>query len=98
MGCGLIAQVMHLHHLREHPERYEAASPARLLPIGVPQLVVHGDADANVPCEMSVDYVAAAMAAGDDVDLATIPGADHFAVIDPTHNAWKIQLGWLERR
>jgi dipeptidyl aminopeptidase/acylaminoacyl peptidase len=81
----------------EHPERYDAASPARRLPIGVPQLVVHGDADANVPYEMSVDYVAAANAAGDDVELATIPGGDHFAVIDPTHEAWRIQLEWLER-
>jgi predicted dehydrogenase len=26
VGCGLIAQVMHLHHLREHPERFEVGA------------------------------------------------------------------------
>ena len=31
------------------PDRYDAASPARRLAIGVPQLVIHGDQDVNVP-------------------------------------------------
>lgn len=80
------------------PERYGTASPLRLVPIGVPQLVMHGTADAAVPHAMSVDYVAAARAAGDDVDFVSLPGADHFAVIDPRSPAWRTQLTWLSAR
>jgi hypothetical protein len=32
----------------EHPERYRSASPAALLPIGIPQVLVHGLADTAV--------------------------------------------------
>ncbi|MBR8740273.1 S9 family peptidase [Nocardiopsis sp. MG754419] len=68
---------------------YAEASPLHRLPIGVPQLVVHGDADQRVPVEQSRDYIAAARSAGDDVDHREIAGADHFAVVDPAHAAWR---------
>jgi acetyl esterase/lipase len=71
------------------PDRYAVADPAALLPTGVAQLLVHGTADANVPLSQSVDYHEKAMAAGDDVALQTFQGADHFAVIDPTHASWQ---------
>lgn len=70
-------------------ERYELASPAQRLPLGVPQLLVHGDDDALVPVEQSVRYARAATAVGDAVELVTFPGADHFDVIDPRHAAWR---------
>jgi hypothetical protein len=35
------------------------------------------------------DYVARAKAAGGDVTEQIVPGADHFAVIDPTTPAFK---------
>ena len=38
------------------PERYAAASPRARLPLGVPALLVHGDADDAVPVELSRDY------------------------------------------
>lgn len=71
------------------PELYTESSPLRRLPIGVPQLIVHGAADQRVPVEHSRDYVAAARAAGDPVEYREIAGADHFAVIDPAHTAWR---------
>ena len=46
------------------PERYELASPAALLPLGVKQVLVHGARDDVVPPEQSRDYAAAARAAG----------------------------------
>ncbi|MGQ0616395.1 MAG: alpha/beta hydrolase family protein [Acidimicrobiia bacterium] len=70
-------------------ERYELASPAQRLPLGVPQLLVHGDDDALVPVDQSVRYARAATAAGDPVELVTFPGADHFDVIDPRHLLWR---------
>lgn len=70
------------------PERYAAASPAARLPIGVPQLLVHGSADDVVPPNQSRDYARAARRAGDEAELVEIPGAGHFDVIEPRHAAW----------
>lgn len=70
------------------PERYAVASPRALLPLGVPQALVHGAADDIVPPALSRDYAAAATAAGDAVRLHELPGVEHFAVIDPTSAAW----------
>lgn len=70
------------------PERYAAASPAALLPLGVPQALIHGTADEDVPYEISAGYSEAARAAGDDVALLTLPGAGHFALVDPATPEW----------
>lgn len=72
----------------EVPERYAAASPAELLPLGVRQLLVHGALDDIVPLAISEGYVAAARAAGDAATLLALPDAEHFAVIDPESPAW----------
>ena len=71
------------------PERYAVASPAQLLPLGAPQVLVHGDADDTVPVAMSVAYADRARAAGDDVTLDVIEGAGHFELIDPRSAAWE---------
>lgn len=67
----------------EAPERYDAADPARRLPLGARTLLVHGDADDRVPLAQSLAFAAAARAAGDDCRLVVADGADHFDVIDP---------------
>jgi acetyl esterase/lipase len=72
-----------------YPDRYAAADPAGLLPIGRPVRLVHGTADDLVPHEMSVDYAARARAAGDSGSECTLlPGAGHFDVIDPLSAVW----------
>lgn len=76
------------------PERYSLASPVERLPIGVRVVCVHGTADVNVPIRQSERFVAAA---GADAELVTLPGADHFAVIDPETPAWKACRDGLER-
>jgi acetyl esterase/lipase len=73
----------------EQPERYAAADPMRFLPVGVPTLLVHGLDDGTVPVARSRDYAAAARAAGDEVELIEIPGADHRAPVDPRSEAWR---------
>lgn len=70
------------------PDRYAAASPAALVPFGVPQRLIHGSADDRVPIEISRSYVAAARAAGDDARLLELDGAGHFEALDPDSNAW----------
>lgn len=74
----------------DQPDRYRAASPIELLPLGRPQLVVHGEADDAVPPEMAVAYVEAARNAGDDVRLVAPPDVDHFHIIDPQHPVWEL--------
>ncbi|WP_433875241.1 alpha/beta hydrolase family protein [Sinomonas atrocyanea] len=65
------------------------ADPMRALPIGVPVHAVHSRADEAVPFALSADYVAAAQAAGDPAVLHETTG-DHFAVIDPAHEAYAL--------
>ena len=74
----------------EVPARYAVASPTELLPIGVPQVLIHGTEDDRVPVDLSRAYVSAAQAAGDDARLRELPGVDHFAVIDPASAAWAV--------
>jgi acetyl esterase/lipase len=77
------------------PELYDRASPAAMLPLGVPHLLVHGEEDDTVPVAMSRAYRAAAVAAGDDVSLVTLPGVGHFEHLDPASDAWRAVVEWL---
>jgi acetyl esterase/lipase len=72
----------------EVPDRYAAASPRALLPLEVPQLLVHGTADDSVPFELSERYVEAARVAGDEATLLALSGTGHFEVIDPLSPEW----------
>ncbi len=67
----------------EYPARYDSASPAALLPLGVPQALVHGTADDRVPYDISRGYHRQAVARGDDARLVTLDGADHFTLVNP---------------
>jgi acetyl esterase/lipase len=72
----------------EVPERYAAASPAALLPLGVPQVLIRGTADNRVPLRVSQEYAQAARDVGDQVTLIELEEVDHFAVIDAHSAAW----------
>jgi acetyl esterase/lipase len=74
----------------EVPDRYAAASPAALGPPGVPVVVMHGCADGRVPVAMSRRYAAATGAR-----LVELPGADHFALIDPASAVWPLVVAAL---
>jgi acetyl esterase/lipase len=79
------------------PQRYTAASPAALLPLKVPQVMIHGTADDRVPFQVSQAYTRAARAAGDQATLIELPGVDHFALIDPTSAAWARTVDVLKK-
>lgn len=70
------------------PERYAIADPARLLPLGLPQTLIHGTLDTIVPPDQNRNYATAAIAAGDPARLRELPDADHFDVIDPATPSW----------
>jgi len=72
----------------EVPERYAIASPGELLPLGVPQVLVHGTRDDIIPFEITNSYVRMARERGDDLALIRIEGANHFDPIDPDLSAF----------
>lgn len=80
------------------PGRYDLASPIERLPIGVPQLLVHGDADHTVPIELARRYAEWAAEGGDPCELVELPGCGHFEHLDPGSAAWKAVTAWLHGR
>jgi acetyl esterase/lipase len=57
----------------------EDGSPLAQLPLGVPQVLVHGTRDDVVPFDQSARY---AEAAGGEAELVALEGAGHFEPID----------------
>jgi acetyl esterase/lipase len=96
LGEGATAQFMG-GHADERPEAYADASPIERLPLRVPSLLVHGDADERVPASMSSAYAEAARAADDEVELVVRPGEDHFVHLDVGRGAWADVVSWLGR-
>jgi acetyl esterase/lipase len=76
-------------------DRYALANPIRRLPLGVPVLLIHGDADETVPPRRSRDFAAAARAAGDQVTLIEPSGKGHRTAIDPRGAAFGEAVSWL---
>ncbi len=70
----------------EVPHRYRQASPASLLPLGVPQWHLIGLHDQVVPVDYLQRYVAAAQ--DSEVYLEVLPDAGHYELIVPAGSAW----------
>ena len=68
---------------------YADTSPAALLPLGVPQVIVSGALDPIVPTRFGDAYAAKAKSAGDPVQVLDVAGAGHFELIDPKAAAWQ---------
>ena len=80
------------------PERYQKASPIALLPLGIPQLLLHDIADDRVPIEMTHTYTQAALAAGDQVEFMELVGTGHMDFIDPHSKAHAALCKWLTHK
>ena len=78
-------------------ERFQLASPAARLPIGVPQVLIHGTRDDTVPPSMSVEYCARAEAMGDDVTLELLSDVNHMDVISGRGPTWAVTVQHLRR-
>lgn len=99
LGCGAGAVAALLGGTPdEFPHRYESASPLRLLPLGVRQLLLHGTEDDAVPIELARNYAHAARRAGDKVDYIELPGVGHMDYLDPSSQAHFALCEWLEGR
>ncbi|NKI36126.1 alpha/beta hydrolase [Wenzhouxiangella sp. XN79A] len=78
-----------------HPERYTLASPARLVPLDVPQILVNGGRDTTWS-EPADTYYDAARSAGAPVRRRVVPEAGHFELVDPRTSAWPVIRDALE--
>lgn len=77
-------------------DRLVEASPRALLPLGVPQVVLHGEDDTAVPLADSRAYVDAAHHAGDAAALVALRATDHMAFLDPATGAHRALRSVLE--
>lgn len=74
------------------PDRYAAASPMKLVPVGVPQIVVVGARDSSWGPSGRTYYARARAAGDDEVELRIAPEAGHFDVIAPTTTSWPVVM------
>jgi pimeloyl-ACP methyl ester carboxylesterase len=73
----------------EVPDHYREASPAERPIPQARQKLIHGTADDAVPYEISQNYAAKKKAAGEHVELITLPNIGHFEIVDPGSSVWK---------
>jgi acetyl esterase/lipase len=77
----------------EQSERYRAASPIELLPLGVRQEFFAG----RMFAAQADPYEAAAKRAGDTLHSTVLPEAGHFVFIDPQSEIWPQVLAAVRR-
>jgi len=99
LGAGLMPSSAPTKALLGDPaadfHRYVLASPRERLPLGVPQLVLHGDRDDTVSLRIATSYASAAHAAGDPCELRVLSHTGHFEHIDAGSQAWHVARDWL---
>lgn len=78
------------------PEHYREASPVHLH-VAAKQVIVTGTTDEIVPVAISRSYCKEKKAAGEQVELVEIAKANHFDLIDPRTEPFKIVLRRLEK-
>lgn len=71
------------------PDRYAQASPIRLLPLGIPQVVIIGEHEDFVPRPLAESYVETAKRSGDRAQLIVIPRVGHFEIASPRASTWE---------
>jgi acetyl esterase/lipase len=82
-------------HWEEHADRYRSASPMALLPMGVPQVLIHARNDRVVPPSMSQDYEIRATRCGDSARYVPVDGIGHRQLINPNGPAWESAVSEL---
>jgi acetyl esterase/lipase len=79
------------------PDRYKAGNPGDLLPLNVRQVLLQGTEDNQIPAELPGRWANNARRLGDEVAVVTIPGADHFDVVQPESKAFESVRGAVKR-
>jgi acetyl esterase/lipase len=74
---------------KDLPDRYKAGNPGDLLPFHVPQILIQGTEDDQIPAELPSRWAEMSRRMGDRATVTMIPSADHFDVVDPESRAWR---------
>lgn len=79
------------------PEAYDAASPIRALPLGVPQLLVQGRLDYWPDLiDMNRTYAEQAAELGDEIELRELADVGHLDFLDPASPVWCATREYIE--
>ena len=88
-GChGAVVEEMLGGKPIDVPEHYAQASAIKMLPLGIPQILIWGKNDDIAPILLGERYVLAAKQAGDPVRLVSIPDVGHFEIASPLATTW----------
>jgi pimeloyl-ACP methyl ester carboxylesterase len=81
----------------QYPERYHAGNPGDLLPLNVPQTLIQGTEDGQIPPQLPERWAQNARQQHDSVAVNLLPGADHFDIVDPQSRAWPAVLAAFQK-
>ena len=70
------------------PDRYRAGDPGELLPFHIPQALIQGTNDDQIPHQLPTQWEAKALKLGDAASVTTVAAADHLDLVDPESAAW----------
>jgi acetyl esterase/lipase len=88
-GCaGAVVEQMLGGTPGEVADHYAQASAIKMLPLGVPQILVWGQRDDIAPISLGETYTQTAKHFGDPVRLVTLPTGGHFEIASPFSPTW----------
>jgi acetyl esterase/lipase len=94
--CGNVIDKLMGGSPADRADRYAAASPMKLVPVGVPQTLIVGAKDRSW-APIGRAYYARAQAAGDStVTLIEAPDAGHFELVAPKTTTWPLVIRELK--
>jgi acetyl esterase/lipase len=70
------------------PDRYREVSANRMVPLGLPQVLIWGELEQFVPLRLARSHVEAATQAGDRARIIVVPAMGHFELANPRSSAW----------
>jgi acetyl esterase/lipase len=85
--CGHVIDRLMGGSPAEVPDRYRQGSPAELVPLGLPQVLINGGRD-PFWSSVAMRYFDAAEASGDLVRVTVAPESGHFEMLDPASTTW----------
>lgn len=77
--------------------RFAETSVPRLVPLGIPQILVNGLQDRIIPTAYAEGYAVPARAAGDAVEIRMVDRTGHVELIAPESAAWAVAVEEIER-
>ena len=82
---------------QDAPERYRAGDPGELVPLNIPQYLLQGTDDDQIPPLLPARWADRARCMDDPVTVSMIEGADHLDVVDPLSKAWPAVVATIRK-